>query len=301
MSDPLHLPNLTIRGFRGIDQLTIPRLGRVTLLAGKNGVGKSTVLEAVRVFAARGRFSVLSDLLRNREEAYLGSDDNGAGTSELDSASLFHRRDLSDNTKILIGPESTSEQLQIEITSLAKMRSTLLNIADPIQGLAVSFRGKRQVHWFIPSGGLAEFSRSYRIPENDDPEARLTCEFLGPDILREIDVARLWDNVAWTDDEHRAVSALELIIGNGVTGVALIGDGKSKGNRPPSRRNQVIHALSRADVTAPGEPDPGGTIIANRPRIGIWLMPDNVSAGQVEEFFAGMIPTNDSVWPRSEA
>ena len=30
-------------------------------------------------------------------------------------------------------------------------------------------------------------------------------------------------------------------------------------------------------------------------------MPDNVSGGQVEEFFAGMIPKDDPVWPRSEA
>ena len=220
MSKPLHLPDLTIRGFRGIDQLSIPRLGRVTLLAGKNGVGKTTVLEAVRVYAARGRFSVLSDLLRNREEVYVGSDDNGDGTSELNAASLFSRR-VSEDTKILIGPESTSEQLRIEMTSLAKIRSTLLNLADPVLGLAVSFRGKRQVHWLIPSGGLSEFSRSYRIPEDDEPEPRLACECLGPDILREIDVARFWDNVALTDDEHRAVSALELIVGNRVTGVSV--------------------------------------------------------------------------------
>ena len=61
MSKPLHLPDLTITGFRGIDQLSIPRLGRVTLLAGKNGVGKTTALEASRVFAARGRFSALPE------------------------------------------------------------------------------------------------------------------------------------------------------------------------------------------------------------------------------------------------
>ena len=53
--DPsLHLPSLVIKNFRGIDELTIPRLGRVTLLAGKNGVGKTTVLDAVRIWAARG-------------------------------------------------------------------------------------------------------------------------------------------------------------------------------------------------------------------------------------------------------
>ena len=72
-------------------------------------------------------------------------------------------------------------------------------------------------------------------------------------------------------------------------------------NDVQSRWNAVIHALSRVNVTAPSEPDPSGTIIASRPRIGIWLMPDNVSVGQVEEFFAGMIAHDDPVWPRSEA
>lgn len=72
-------------------------------------------------------------------------------------------------------------------------------------------------------------------------------------------------------------------------------------NDVQSRWDAVTHALSRVDVAGPGVPDPSGTIIDNRPRIGIWLMPDNVSAGQVEEFFAGMIANDDPVWPRSEA
>ncbi len=51
----LHLPTLAISGFRGIRELSISRLGRVTLLTGNNGVGKTTVLEAVRALAAPGR------------------------------------------------------------------------------------------------------------------------------------------------------------------------------------------------------------------------------------------------------
>ena len=66
-------------------------------------------------------------------------------------------------------------------------------------------------------------------------------------------------------------------------------------NDVQSRWNAVTHALSRADVDTPTTPDSSGTIIGNRPRIGIWLMPNNVSAGQVEEFFAGMIPNDGPV------
>ena len=63
--DRLHLPSLSITGFRGIDALTVERLGRVTLLAGKNSVGKTTVLDAVQFYAANGRCSVLPELLES--------------------------------------------------------------------------------------------------------------------------------------------------------------------------------------------------------------------------------------------
>ena len=56
----LLLPDLYIENFRGIKKLSIPRLGRVTLARRpKNGVGKTTVLDAVGVYAARGRQQVL--------------------------------------------------------------------------------------------------------------------------------------------------------------------------------------------------------------------------------------------------
>lgn len=49
----LHLPTLAIAGFRGIPELSISRLGRVTLLTGNNGAGKTTVLDAVRTEAGK--------------------------------------------------------------------------------------------------------------------------------------------------------------------------------------------------------------------------------------------------------
>ena len=51
----------------------------------------------------------------------------------------------------------------------------------------------------------------------------------------------------------------------------------------------------------PAQPDPKGTIIEGRLRIGIWLMPDNRSTGEIEDFVGNMIPSGDPVWPRAEA
>ena len=58
------------------------------------------------------------------------------------------------------------------------------------------------------------------------------------------------------------------------------------------------------NIALPDKPDPSGTIIEGTrrlPRIGIWLMPDNQSPGELEDFIKKMIPDGDSVWPRSES
>ena len=47
-------------------------------------------------------------------------------------------------------------------------------------------------------------------------------------------------------------------------------------------------------------PSPDGTIIQANPHIGIWLMPDNLSAGELEDFVVQMIPEGDQVWPLSQ-
>lgn len=50
----------------------------------------------------------------------------------------------------------------------------------------------------------------------------------------------------------------------------------------------------------PNAPEPTGTIINSKPRIGIWLMPDNASPGELEDFAVQMVPDDDPVWPFSK-
>ena len=50
-------------------------------------------------------------------------------------------------------------------------------------------------------------------------------------------------------------------------------------------------------LSLPDAPDAGGTIVGDyEPRIGIWIMPDNASPGELENFAVPMIPASDNAW-----
>ena len=108
----LHLPSLVIKNFRGIDELTIPRLGRVTLLAGKNGVGKTTVLDAVRVWAGRGLTNEFGEVLIDRGDAFVRNA-NGQNSVVVDRTTLFTNRPASPEITISVGLVDGANTLKI--------------------------------------------------------------------------------------------------------------------------------------------------------------------------------------------
>src|SRR5437764_1333548 len=68
MQRDLVLESLEIRRFRAFRELTVPHLGRVNLIVGKNNVGKTTLLEALRLYARPGTLEDLLGVLTSRDE-----------------------------------------------------------------------------------------------------------------------------------------------------------------------------------------------------------------------------------------
>lgn len=241
-STDLHLPNLSIRGFRGIQDLTIAHLGRVTLFGGQNGVGKTTLLEAVRIYAARGSYSVLTDILRKREEVLDDEDEDGASILALNWEAFFYGRHISSAARIAIGPTNDNDQLHIDTTPLSQEESVRWERFVPayidrdVRMLRVRLQDKVQT---TPMTSLRNL-RERRLFWNDDSELppEIQCESLGPSLLSNIDMARFWDKVALTVDEIRAVDALNLIFGDTVERVAVVGD--ARGSRFPYSRRVVV-------------------------------------------------------------
>ena len=238
---------MTIKGFRGIKRLTIPRLGRATLLAGVNGAGKTTVLDAVRVFASRGSYPVLAGMLRERDETKVLIDEDGKTRVDPVWNALFHGREVDSESVIAIGQAESECRVAIRINpSLPRM--DFLTYQDAPFGnnaipLEISFGGHKCEYSTSPSD-----SRGYRLSTKrgaDETPPAIICESLGPGLPDSYDLARFWDKVALTDEESRAVESLRLIFGGRIERAAFIGEDSDIRGRSGRRAMAKMKGESR--------------------------------------------------------
>lgn len=85
--------------------------------------------------------------------------------------------------------------------------------------------------------------------------------------------------------------------GSGLQALGVLADANDD---PNARWQELVGAAAESDVLLPGAPDPSGTVVGDRPRVGVWLMPDNVRSGELEDFARKLIPESDPVWPLAE-
>ena len=73
---------------------------------------------------------------------------------------------------------------------------------------------------------------------------------------------------------------------------------------PKSRWKSICDELQKSNVAnTPTEPVDQGAVFQGvnaKQKIGIWLMPDNLSSGELEDFVKTMIPEDDKIWERAE-
>ncbi len=222
----LHIPHLSIRGFRCFDKLSIRELGRVNLFAGKNGTGKTSILEAVKIYSSRADESVLAELIAGREEFISGVKKDSEKDNFLDFKALFHGREPSMGTRIEIGAENDTGKLEIELGD-PDDKDDLPDKDVPI--LRVYFQGEHSLIF-----GLSEnnWRRKRGIQgdtlKNEHTEA-LKSQWLGPEILSNRTIAELWDEITLTEDENLAINALNIVLDNPVDRIAMIGEEGSSG------------------------------------------------------------------------
>lgn len=216
----LRIPDLTIKGFRGIREIHIPKLGRVTLITGKNNVGKSSILEALWLYVSNASPYVLDLILASREENVWGEDAWGftnpsplfhkfsSSVDELDEFSVATHGDGS--------PASLTMRLEWRIETedgAGKAKLTLPDIDieehwnDPIPVLVIKTEDGIRIRRL---DGRPQISRT-RLRLRTAPP-RFPYALLDPYARNGTsDLDELWSEIALTDNEHEVVDALRII------------------------------------------------------------------------------------------
>ncbi len=234
--DNLHLPSLSIRGFRGIGDLSIPKLARVTLIAGMNDTGKTSILEGVRLLMEGATPEVIGEILQFREqdtEAFSNDGESPSSETFLLSA-LFHGfpqlSECSDPIVISCGDNSHQIHLQVGWFSeiIEEDGSTRLIPAetDPpgehanIPALIVTTGKNRRVYNF---GRIDRFAstRRARFRSNQRRVSSRLVNASGQD--RTAMLGPLWDNISITEQEPHVVEALR-IIDPQISAVSMVGE-----------------------------------------------------------------------------
>jgi hypothetical protein len=224
----LPLPSFGVRGFRAFSDLQMPALARVNLFVGRNNVGKTSLLEAINLYAGGGTPGRIRELLGAREEIPRTGPGGRADPELLDAAvgRLFHAGGEATETRLTLGPLNHAERelsirrgWAVAVRDAGEMRFSLLRLENLLgdQERAVEVRVGTPAR-VIPDARLfrrVTFGEALQFlyPVLSIPAHGLSTE----------EVGYAWDRIALTDEEDLVTDTLRIIAPD-VERISLVGD-----------------------------------------------------------------------------
>jgi len=233
------LKSFQIDNFRLFQHLEVRNLSRVNLIVGKNNAGKSSFLEALKLYASNSDPFVLLDLIQSRQETWSSEVQPRFQTFLANPVRhLFfdHKLPKIGDKGIYIGEISSSMNLSINIGayqekndeegSIKKIRISDIEDEDfsSIEAWLIIEENERTRRLFRLDRSIEEIRRNSRLSyEKTAFESRYRLQTVATENMPNQKIANLWDLTSLTDLESDVYSALKLIDSR-VTGVAFVED-----------------------------------------------------------------------------
>jgi predicted ATPase len=238
------LDALEVDNFRGFRHLRVNKLGRVNLIVGRNNVGKTSLLEALSVYARRGSASFIWDLLEARDESSRIRTVNRNVTDTLarveDVRYLFYgRRDVRNNHEtIRIGSGTANNTLsvstgwyalQVDDQGLRRLQPLLspefASVDNLVLGLSVRFGGELDT--------VYRLDRAADVRRPPQPELEGVKHIFVSAIGIDDDAMGVyWDNITLTNLQQQVIDSLKIIEPK-LEGLNFISDSDRRHERVP--------------------------------------------------------------------
>lgn len=210
--------------------MLIPKLGRVNLVWGKNNVGKSTLLEALSIYASNGGLSQLYEILKMRGEDLSAFDTMDSITIE-DELNAFlplvrdYKRSILETDGIQVG-ENEENAVTIKLVRVSWVRTNLsksgktIRIVAPVdapqeenvvsQSLGIQMANHSKQLEFVLNlneHGFNEFGLldSKRMPIN------VPFRYISSNGNQGASIYKLWSAVSMSESEDYVIKALQII------------------------------------------------------------------------------------------
>ena len=254
------LKSLKIRNFRALEDFEVSRLGRVNLIVGKNNFGKSSVLEALRIYAGNAQLSLLEQIAAEHDERSLEDGVDLTGNDRIGPFSdLFTGRQYpSDGHALEIGDmQDEGAALVVEAGYVIEHTASLPDGGYKVQRRRASATDVDPATGDIPRRALFIRKNGRDIVRPLDPELlrnvrangidldKLPCSVIPTQFVSLDELADAWDDIVLTPDQDILVEAMRFVTPE-FKDIAFVRKEKGGGRDKSSLRSAKVRLSSAA-------------------------------------------------------
>lgn len=209
-----------------LEDFEVKKLGRLNLIVGKNNSGKSSVLEAIRIYAGNGNIKLLTEIANEHDEKYSITDDKENNVFPFEAFFTGRRFPAEDGKAILIGEcDKFSKALQIQHVYLRKIEESLENEvvrSQRWQSITKSEIQEKKNEDIYPAIRLLKNEKALGHVLLKDSSRRVNfllsedqendpCSYISTKFIAHESLSDDWDKISLTDHEEYIKTALKFI------------------------------------------------------------------------------------------
>ena len=211
-----------ISGFRGLKEFELNGLGRINLLVGMNNSGKSSVLEALSIFATDGNpVSIWNTMFTRGEQLLIENIVGRPIQPEMDVSHLFNGHELKIGSSFSVATKSeTSDEIKCTVVPANFQEHPALFAYLQSEGnmsLVLKVEGNRiKPPILIPltqRNGFRHDTYQFvlNILNNQSTQNPLYTVYISTASLSVTDLMTAWSGIALTPNEDRVIDALKAL------------------------------------------------------------------------------------------